>query len=162
MKTEINLSDFEYFDQFAYKRQISDAEEFLPLVLARVLCYKGNNHVTERECWWLNFQTVYVNTHTNEIMHELTKPTMNSGKEWVLTNNEMVIATDENFQPIENPDFDDTQEESEENTRWLMVTQYNKFSEMLFAVLTPLMNAAIDSDDQKGSFNNKKSDGTPW
>ncbi|MGL6038669.1 MAG: hypothetical protein ACRC0E_07260 [Soonwooa sp.] len=162
MKTEINLQDHDYFNQFIYKKQISDTSDFAPVSLARVLCYVGNNHNADVKKWWLNFKTVYINPQTNEILHHLMHTTKNVGREWCLDNQVMVNNVDENYQPIPNPDFNEEEPESDVNTRYLKIPQYEKFTTILFNLLGQFMDASIDYDDSVGSFNRLNPNNEEW
>lgn len=147
MKTEINLSDFD-FGSARLVHQISDddATGFARALIVWGAEINGRAHFIKIEA-----ECVHVNPATNQIVKQMTVyPMLNGGKNWIIENDNMVVALDADLKPTPNPDFDSDQEISEDNFPYIKQLAFEMYADKCFEALTALLIKGIDNDDSKG------------
>ena len=155
MKTEINLSDYVFGAKpKLLKRQISDDPES---GFARVIELQRAELLFDVDIIELKALTYFVDAENEKVLTKFTTPTLLEGKPWIIQRGEMTIKLDEEFEPIENPDFDETQEVSTENYPYILVDAYEQFSTILLSPdidksLAALYFMFVDSNDEKGLY----------
>lgn len=157
MKTQINLSDYDFKGRRLLK-QISDDPE---TGFARVIVSQRTNILDDIQQIELVALTYYINTKTGKIIPQMTHETKSKGRRWIVSNEYQVILVDAKGQPIPNPDYNKESPISESNFPHMRQPAYDRFAGFLFSESAPvslpfIWKLNVELDDAKGYFDFKE------
>ncbi|WDF45242.1 hypothetical protein PQ459_10060 [Chryseobacterium sp. KACC 21268] len=171
MKTEINLEQYN-FEEYDRVYQISDCPRS---GLIRVIGVIGENYNFREKRWYISAETNYINKDSGIHLKEFKHSTLSKGRDWLISNDYMVMLTDSAGNPLPNPNFKATAEieiEGEiqivpkeityENSPYKLMPAFNRYSSFKRREENPvsmylILQVAISNDDAMGYFDNKES-----
>src|SRR5690606_38856046 len=81
----------------------------------RIVRYLSHNFADHVERIYLNFEIIYIDATTLEVIEEMTHKVKVEGKDWVVSNDRIVTLIDAQGNEIANPDYDDSQPITSDN-----------------------------------------------
>lgn len=149
MKTTIDISQFDFGNR-QLTQQISDDPQ---TGFARVIVFDRFEIKDDIKQLIILGRMHYINQETNQLLPKFTHVTLSKGEEWIVDNNYKTVELGFDGAPVPNPHYLPELGVTEDNYPYLKQDAYDNFSKIMFALLSPLVNASVSQDDEQGFFN---------
>ena len=170
MKTEINLENYD-FSSYDTAYQINDCPRSNHI---RVIGVIGENYNFREKRWYISAETNYINRDSGVHLKEFTHATKSKGRDWLISNDYLVLLTDSSGNPLPNPNFQATEEieiDGEiqtvpreityENSPFKLMPAFDRYSSFKRRLENPvsvyvILQVAISNDDAMGYFDERE------